>query len=80
MIAAKLAFDLIIMIYSYKVVISVASNFDWVTLEKHGNVGKIAKIIIYDKARVNGGNNYDYSVHHWIPELVNKNDELEQSR
>ena len=50
MIAVKLAFDLIIMIYSYKVVISVASNFDWVTLEKHGNVGKIAKIIIYDKA------------------------------
>ena len=43
--------------------------------------GKIAKIIIYDKARENGGNNYNYPVHHWVPELVlHKNDELEQSR
>ena len=24
--------------------------------------GKIAKIVIYDKARVNGGDNFDYSV------------------
>ena len=40
MFAEKLVFDLIIMIYSYKVEISVASNFDWGTREEHGNVGE----------------------------------------
>ncbi len=32
--------------------------------------GKIAKIVIYDKARVIGGTNYDSTGHRWVPNLV----------
>jgi len=39
-----------------------ASNFDWKTRKNHGNLpsgsGKMAKIVIYDQARVNGSGNY----------------------
>ena len=31
--------------------------------------GKIAKIAIYDNARVKGGNHYDYPVQRWVPNL-----------
>ena len=58
-----------------------APNFDWRTRENYGNdlslvrvglilSGKIGKIIIYDKARVNGGTNYDYPGQRWVPKLV----------
>ena len=30
----------------------------------------MAKIVIYDKARVNGGANCDLSVQRWVPKLV----------
>ena len=32
--------------------------------------GKIAKIVIYDSARVKGRTNYDYSGQHYVPKLV----------
>ena len=62
-----------------------ASNFDWETRENHGNVvslvldamlsgstlkRKIAKIVIYDQARVNGGSNYKYPGQRWVLKLV----------
>ena len=31
---------------------------------------EIAKIIVYDKARVKGGNNHDYPGQRWVPKLV----------
>ena len=31
---------------------------------------KIAKIIVYDKARGKGGNNHDYPGQCWVPKLV----------
>ena len=31
---------------------------------------KIAKIVIYDKMRVNGGTNYDSPGQRWVPKLV----------
>ena len=31
---------------------------------------KIAKIIVYDKARVIGGINHDYPGQRWVPKLV----------
>ena len=33
---------------------------------------KIAKIVIYDKGRVNGGTNYDSPGQGWVPKLVDK--------
>ena len=32
--------------------------------------GKIAKIVIYDQARVNGGSNYKYTGKRWVLKLV----------
>ena len=32
--------------------------------------GKIAKIVIYNKGRVNGGTNYDSPAPRWVPKLV----------
>ena len=32
-------------------------------------MGKIAKIVIYDNARVNGGTNYDYPGQRWVSKL-----------
>jgi len=32
--------------------------------------GKTAKIIIYDKERVNGGTNYDFPEPRWVPQLT----------
>ena len=34
-------------------------------------LGKIANIVIYDQAQVNGGVNYEYPGQRWVPELVN---------
>ena len=33
-------------------------------------LGKIAKTVIYDKARVNGGTNQDYPGQRWVPKIV----------
>ena len=35
-----------------------------------GSTEKIAKIVIYDKRRVNGGNNYFSSGQRWVHKLV----------
>ena len=35
--------------------------------------GKIANIVIYDQARVNGWSNYEYPGQGWILKLVYKN-------
>ena len=32
--------------------------------------GKTAKIVIFDQARVNGGNNYELPGQRWAPKLV----------
>ena len=59
-----------------------ASNFDLGTREGHGNcfeifnwhdillIGKIAKIVIFDNARVIGGINYDFPGQRWVLKLV----------
>ena len=35
-------------------------------------IRKIAKIVIYDQARVDGSNNHDFPGQRWIPNLVGK--------
>ena len=42
----------------------------WFRDSKLSGSRKISKIVVYDKARVNGGINYDYPEQRWVPKLV----------
>ena len=48
------------------------SYFGFEILKRVGQLltGQIIKIIIYEKARINGGTNYDSPGQGWVPKLV----------
>ena len=53
----------------YKVVIPVILAWFWI-LSGSTEIGKIAKIVIYNQVRVNGVGNYDYLGQRWGFKLV----------